>query len=138
LQSLGGRCRVLRVGNDGERFSYARVNNRAVDALDSDFVVFLNNDTQVLEPAWLSDLVGYGQFPNVGAVGARLVYPDGRVQHAGVVTGRPRCQGYAAHAFKLRSGDEPGYMAFPLVARNPSAVTAACMLVSRQLFLDAG
>ena len=138
FRMLPAKCRVIRVGNENGRFSYARVNNQAVKALDSDFVLFLNNDTQVLEPAWLSDLVGYGQLPGVGAVGARLVYPDGRVQHAGVVTGWPRNQGYAAHAFKLRAGDDPGYMAFSLVARNTSAVTAACMLVGRQLFLDAG
>ena len=130
------RCRVLRIASEGGRFNYARLNNRAVEQLDHDYIVFLNNDTEVRRPEWLSQLVGYAQIPGVGAVGARLLFPDGRVQHAGVVTGVH--EGMPIHAFKLLPWWDGGYMGHALAARNYSAVTAACLLTPRELFRSTG
>jgi GT2 family glycosyltransferase/glycosyltransferase involved in cell wall biosynthesis len=131
------RCphRVLRVATDG-RFSFARLVNQAVAATNADYVLLLNNDTEVRSPEWLSQMVGYLGMPGVGAVGARLLFPDGRIQHAGVVHGLHR--GIAGHAFKLLPGDRPGYMSYARVARNYSAVTGACLLVRRELFVSLG
>ena len=131
------RCphHVLQVATDG-RFSFARIVNQAVAASDAAYVLLLNNDTEVRNPEWLSQMVGYLGMPNVGAVGARLLFPDGRIQHAGVVHGMNR--GIAGHAFKLLPGDRPGYMSYARVARNYSAVTGACLLVRRELFVALG
>ncbi|MGL5060274.1 MAG: glycosyltransferase, partial [Microcoleus sp.] len=87
-------------------------------------------------PRWLSQMVGYAQMSGVGAVGARLLYPDGRIQHAGVIHGLHH--GLAGHAFKLMNQENRGYLSQAMVTRNYSAVTAACMLTPRQLFLELG
>jgi GT2 family glycosyltransferase/glycosyltransferase involved in cell wall biosynthesis len=135
---LPERCRVVRVSNEGGRFSYSRVNNEAVDRLgpDREFVLFLNNDTEVRRPEWLSQLVGFARIEGVGAVGARLLFPDGRVQHAGVLT--TVCDGLPAHAFRLTPHWDNGYLSYSAVARNYSAVTAACLLMRRDLFRQLG
>ena len=128
--------RVLRVGSPGGRFSFAHLNNEAVQAVTSEFVLFLNNDTEVVAGRWLSQMVGYARMPGVGAVGARLHYRDGTVQHAGVVHGYH--DGLAGHAFKNMPADDWGYLGYMRVAREVSGVTAACMLTRRTLFLDLG
>jgi GT2 family glycosyltransferase/glycosyltransferase involved in cell wall biosynthesis len=128
--------RVLRIGNPGPRFSFAHINNRAAEAVDADYVLFLNNDTEVREPRWLSRMMGFAQLPGVGAVGARLLYPDGRVQHAGVLHGY--YDGLPGPAFKLLPQNDYGYLSHAMTPRNYGAVTAACMLTARKLFLDSG
>ncbi|HLO52475.1 MAG TPA: glycosyltransferase [Kamptonema sp.] len=125
---------VLRIKNEGGKFSFAAINNRAVEQVKSDYILFLNNDTEVINPRWLSQMVGYAQVPGVGAVGARLLYPDNRIQHAGVIHGLHH--GLAGHAFKLMCSENRGYLSQAMVTRNYSAVTAACMLTPRQLFLE--
>ncbi|MBE9186852.1 glycosyltransferase [Microcoleus sp. LEGE 07076] len=129
-------CQILRIKNPGGKFSFAAINNRAVEKVDSEYVLFLNNDTEVINPRWLSQMVGYAQIPDVGAVGARLLYPDGRIQHAGIIHGLHH--GLAGHAFKLMDKDNRGYLSQAMVARNYSAVTAACTITPRQLFLELG
>ncbi|MEG3926593.1 glycosyltransferase [Microcoleus sp. T3_D1] len=129
-------CQVLRIKNPGGKFSFAAINNRAAEQVDSEYVLFLNNDTEVINPRWLSQIVGYAQIPAVGAVGARLLYPDGRIQHAGVIHGLHH--GLAGHAFKLMNSENRGYLSQAMVTRNYSAVTAACMITPRQLFLELG
>ena len=129
-------CQVLRIKNPGGKFSFAAINNRAVEQVDSEYVLFLNNDTEVINPRWLSQMVGYAQIPDVGAVGARLLYPDGRIQHAGVIHGFHH--GLAGHAFKLMDKHNRGYLSQAMVTRNYSAVTAACTITPRQLFLELG
>ncbi len=128
--------KVLRLPGPGEAFNFAWLNNRAVEELTEEFVLFLNNDTEVLEPRWLSHLAGRLQMPGVGAVGARLLFPDGTVQHAGVWHGV--YQGLCDHAFKFLKRDEPGYLGLARVMRNCSAVTAACLLTRREEFLKLG
>ncbi|NJS10691.1 MAG: glycosyltransferase, partial [Microcoleus sp. CSU_2_2] len=129
-------CQVLRIKNQGGKFSFAAINNRAVEKIESEYVLFLNNDTEIINPRWLSQMVGYAQIPGVGAVGARLLYPDKRIQHAGIIHGLHH--GLAGHAFKLMNHDNRGYLSQAMVTRNYSAVTAACMITPRHLFLELG
>ncbi|MEG4203478.1 glycosyltransferase [Microcoleus sp. Pol7_A1] len=129
-------CQVLRIKNPDGKFSFAAINNRAAEQVDSEYVLFLNNDTEVINPRWLSQMVGYAQIPAVGAVGARLLYPDGRIQHAGIIHGLHH--GLAGHAFKLMNSENRGYLSQAMVTRNYSAVTAACTITPRQLFLELG
>lgn len=127
---------VSRILSPGGVFNFAYINNRAVEQTDSDYVLFLNNDTEVREPKWLSRMMGYAQFAGVGAVGARLIFPDGRIQHAGVIHGL--YHGIAGPAFKCSPAWDNGYLSYAKVVRNYSAVTGACMLTSRTLFLSVG
>jgi len=128
--------KVLKISNEGKKFNFARINNLAVAEATGEYLLFLNNDTEILTPTWLSQMVGYAQLPGVGAVGARLIYPDQRIQHAGIIHGLHH--GLAGHAFKLLHRDNRGYLSQASVSRNYSAVTAAAMLTPRQLFLDLG
>jgi glycosyltransferase involved in cell wall biosynthesis/GT2 family glycosyltransferase len=127
---------VIRIMNPKEAFNFAHINNRAVEQADTDYVLFLNNDTEIREPRWLSRMMGYARIPGVGAVGARLLFPDGRVQHAGILHGL--YHGMAGPAFKLAPQGDHGYLSYAMVARNYSAVTAACMLTPRMLFHSMG
>ncbi|HEX6509990.1 MAG TPA: glycosyltransferase [Chloroflexota bacterium] len=125
--------RVIRY--DGP-FNYSLLNNLAVKEADGEYVLLLNNDTEVLSPGWLHAMVEQAQRPEVGAVGAKLLYPDGRIQHAGVVLG---IGGIAGHSHKFCSGAPgTGYFNFPNVIRDYSAVTAACMMMRRELYLEMG
>jgi GT2 family glycosyltransferase len=136
LKFLGNTShRVVRVETGG-KFSFAAINNRAAEAVDSEFILLLNNDTEVVDGRWLSRMMGYARAPGVGAVGARLVFPDGRVQHSGIVHGLHH--GLAGHAFKLSAGWDNGYLSQARLTRNYSAVTAACLLTPRKLYLDQG
>ena len=126
---------VLKITNNG-KFNFAAINNQAVAQVETDYVLFLNNDTEVINPRWLSQMMGYAQMQSVGSVGARLIYPDDRIQHAGILHGLHH--GLAGHAFKLSHRQDFGYLAYSKVVRNYSAVTAACLLTPRQLFLDLG
>lgn len=125
---------VLRIPNPGSSFSFAHINNRAVEKVTEDYVLFLNNDTEVINPRWLGQMMGWARLPGVGAVGARLIYHDGKVQHGGVVVGL-RC---GLTAFRGLGVEEPGYLGYAKITRNCSAVTAAAMLTSRDLFLKLG
>ncbi|HEY6121108.1 MAG TPA: glycosyltransferase, partial [Pyrinomonadaceae bacterium] len=128
--------KVMRIANPEKGFSFAAINNRAVEQMNADFILFLNNDTEVISPEWLTRMVGYLRMPGVGAVGARLLLPDGRIQHAGVVRGY--YNGTAGPAFKRLSARDNGYLSYTKVTRNFSAVTAACMLTPRLLFSKLG
>lgn len=126
--------RVVSVPGD---FNFSRIVNRGVDASDGEFVLLLNNDTIVVSTDWLTEMVGSASIAGVGVVGAKLLYPDGRIQHAGVTMG---VHGLTGHAFDGRpdrySPLEEGF--FARVPRNVSAVTAACLLVRRDLYRTVG
>jgi glycosyltransferase involved in cell wall biosynthesis len=128
--------RVERISNPHGRFNFAWINNRAAERASGDLLLFLNNDTEVIAPRWLSQMVGYAGFSGVGAVGARLLFPDQRIQHAGIVHGYYR--GLAGPAFKLAPAWDNGYLSYARVARNYSAVTAACLLTPRAMFTKLG
>ena len=112
-------------------FNYSALNNEGVAAARGEVVVLLNNDMDVIEPGWLSELVAHAMRPDVGAVGCKLLYADGTVQHAGIVTGMT---GLAGHVFRGQPADAPGLA----LTRNVSAVTAACLAMRRSVYLSCG
>ncbi|MFH0908311.1 MAG: glycosyltransferase family 2 protein [bacterium] len=116
------------------RFNYSRMNNMAVAAAKGDILVFLNNDTQVISPDWLEALLEQVLQPGVGIAGAKLLYPNHTVQHAGIIVGY---QGNAAN-YGGMPHDDPGYNGFAGVVRECSAVTGACMMVRRNVFKELG
>jgi glycosyltransferase involved in cell wall biosynthesis len=126
------RVRVLRYDAP---FNFSAINNFAVAQARGDVVGLVNNDIEVLSGDWLHEMVGHAMRPQIGAVGAMLRYPDGSIQHAGVVLG---VGGIANHPFQHQPRDYPGHGARALVAQNYSAVTAACLLVRRELYVAAG
>jgi O-antigen biosynthesis protein len=132
MLELDPRITVLR---EPGPFNYSALNNRAVRATDAPFICFLNNDTQVVTPEWLSELVSYACRPGTGCVGPRLLYDDQTVQHAGVVLGLGRAAG---HVFTRTPRDGEGTYARSSIACNYSALTGACLLMRRELFLAAG
>lgn len=127
-----GFARVLR--DDGP-FNFAALNNRAVERVEGDLLCFLNNDIEVRDPNWLKIMAAQAVRGEVGAVGAQLLYPDGRIQHAGVVLG---IGGAAAHAHRTVHPDAEGYFRRHSLPQFVSAVTAACMVVSRAKFEAVG
>jgi GT2 family glycosyltransferase len=118
-------------------FNFAALANRGAREARSEHFVLLNNDTRVIEEGWLDEMLGWGRLPGVGAVGAKLLYPDGRIQHAGVLLG---IQGLAGHAFQPRIDDDERleYHAYAHVARNYLAVTGACLLTNQTAFAAVG
>jgi len=115
-------------------FNFAEIVNFAVSAVETDFFVLLNNDTEVIAPEWLDEMLGYGRLPGVGAVGAKLLYQDQRIQHAGVIMGVHGLTGHACQP--IRNDLAPAEYA--QVARNYLAVTAACTLSRKSVFEEVG
>lgn len=133
LASIGtARARVLK--HKGP-FNYSAINNRAVAVAGGKLLCLLNNDIEVTSPDWLAIMATQALRDNVGAVGAQLLYPDGRVQHAGVVIGVGNAAGHA-HRF-VKPGDQ-GYFRRHAFPQFTSAVTAACLVVARDRFLAVG
>ncbi|MBI4996379.1 MAG: glycosyltransferase [Rhodocyclales bacterium] len=118
-----------------EPFNFAAMNNLAATAASGELLLLLNNDTAVVHREWLGNMVALSQQSRVGAVGARLLFPDGSVQHAGVVLG---LAGPAEHPFIGWPADSASPMHLLHATRQVSAVTAACMLVPRKLYLELG
>jgi GT2 family glycosyltransferase len=116
-------------------FNFSCANNLALERADGEYVVFLNNDTEVRTPEWLEVLVGLARQGGVGAVGPLLLYPNGTVQHAGVVLG---LRGTADHIMRGFPSDVDGYAGSLSCTREVSAVTAACMAVRRELLDQLG
>ncbi|HXZ82355.1 MAG TPA: glycosyltransferase family 2 protein [Acidimicrobiales bacterium] len=116
-------------------FNWSAINNAAVAQCAGELLVFMNNDIEARRPLWLDALVGHALRPQVGAVGARLLYPDGSLQHGGVVFG---LGGLAGHVLRGLPGDRPGYQAMAVQTRNCSAVTGACMMTRRKVFESVG
>lgn len=111
-------------------FNFSAINNFAVSKAEGKYVLFLNNDTEVLSEGWLDAMLEHAQRDEIGVVGAKLLYPNDTLQHAGVVMG----MGIAGHAFKYFPAETTGYFSFPGVIRNYSAVTGACALLRKDLF----
>ncbi len=125
----------LRVIRDGRPFNYSALNNMAVRAAQGEFVVLLNNDIEVISPDWLSEMISLAMRPGTGAVGARLWYPDGTLQHGGIIVG---IGGVAGHAHKGLPRGMPGYFGRATLRQSVSAVTGACLVVRRQTYLQVG
>ena len=116
-------------------FNYSAINNFAAESARGDILGLLNNDLEVISPEWLSEMVSHAIRPEIGAVGAKLLYPDGMVQHAGVVLG---IGGVAGHVNRYLAGDDSGYCHRASVTQNLSAVTGACLVVRRALYSEVG
>lgn len=129
-------CRVIHPEFDDEKFNYARLMNQAAMHVDTPYMLQLNNDIEAINPGWLEEMKGWMSIDGVGAVGARLIYPNGNIQHGGVIVGPHG--GLADHQFHLLPLDEVGYMALPHAARNVSAVTGACLLTTIELYRQLG
>jgi GT2 family glycosyltransferase len=116
---------------DRRPFNWAQLNNAAARSARGDVLVFLNNDIEAHREGWLAALVGHALRPDVGAVGARLLYPDRRVQHCGVVVG---LIGAAGHPLVGLPEDQSGYLQMAVTTRECAAVTGACLATRREVF----
>ncbi len=116
-------------------FNFAAMNNAAAEQARGDVLLLLNNDVHVIEPGWLREMVSQAVRPDVGAVGAKLLYPDERVQHGGVVLGP---DGQITHLLRLSDRNDPGYGNQLALVRTLSAATAACLAIRKQVFMDVG
>jgi GT2 family glycosyltransferase len=127
-----GAARVLRYPHP---FNYSAMNNLAAQEARGELLCLLNNDVEAIEQGWLSEMVGLALQPGVGAVGAKLLYSNGTVQHGGTVAG---LFGVAAHAYLREPREADGYLMELQTTREAAAVTAACMVLRRSVFLEAG
>ena len=134
LKCIGTDLRIRILVYEDQPFNYSKLNNWAIRHSDAPFVCLLNDDTEVISRDWLSEMVFWSGQDGVGAVGAKLLYPDGRIQHAGVFLGREG----GLHAFRFFPGDSAGYMGRLQTVCNYSAVTGACLLLRRELYERVG
>lgn len=116
---------------EGQGFNYPSINNFGVSQAKGDYILFLNNDTEILNEDCIEEMLGFCMRDDVGAVGARLYYEDETIQHAGVIVG---LGGIAGHAFPGAARNDPGYFGRIVMAQDYSAVTAACMMVKKNVF----
>jgi len=112
-------------------FNYSKINNYAVTLAKGEHIVLMNNDIEIINPDWIETLLEHSQRKEVGAVGAKLYFPDGRIQHAGVIIGMG---GFAGHAHKFFPQDSPGYLNRLACIQNVSAVTGALLMVKKSLY----
>lgn len=123
----------IRVVTFDGAFNYSRINNFGASFAEGEYLLLLNNDTQVISPDWMEELLMYGQRPDVGAVGAKLYYPDRTIQHAGIVLGLGAHR-TAGHTHYKVNYENVGYMGRLCYAQNVTAVTGACLLVRKALY----
>ena len=126
------RIRLLRWKKE---FNYSAINNYGVSHAKGEYLLFLNNDVKVITPGWIKEMLGVCQRPEVGAVGVKLIYPDNTIQHAGCVIG---IGGIAGHMFVDMPANRTGYLHKASILQDMSAVTAACMMMKKTSFEEAG
>lgn len=119
----------------GKEFNYSAINNFGVAHARGEYLLFLNNDVKSIEPDWMEEMLGVCQRPEVGGVGAKLIYPDNTIQHAGCVIGMG---GIAGHMFVDMPADRTGYLHKASLLQDMSAVTAACLMMKKEVFEQAG
>jgi len=135
LQRLKRDPRVRVLPHAVEPFNFAMIANRAARNADSEFVCFLNDDIDIIDGAWLDRLASTMEDTSIGALSARLLYPDGRIQHDGVVVG---LMGAGEHWNRFAANDNPPQLAGENSLRDVSAATGACLLVRRHAFISVG
>ncbi len=116
-------------------FNYSAINNFGAEQARGDYILFLNNDTEVISPFWIREMLGLCQRENTAAVGAKLYYADNTVQHCGVVIG---IGNFAGHILPFSTRQDPGYLGRLKAVQDISAVTAACILVKKSVFKEIG
>jgi len=126
---------IFEARRDLRRVDTDRLNNRAARQAQGEILVFLNNDTEIDDAGWLTEMTSHAVRAEIGAVGARLWYPDGTLQHGGVILG---LGGVAGHAFPHIPRGHPGYFNRAMLQQNCSAVTGACMAVRKMVFEELG
>ena len=134
LKRLRSRENV-RIVRDDREFNYSRLNNEAVKYAKGDYLLFLSNDVSIIHKDWLQNMIDVALEAGVGAVGAKLLYANRHVQHAGVVTG---IYEVAGHVYRHAHDSNNGYMGLLSLERSVSAVTGACMLVPKHIFCEVG
>lgn len=132
LERCYDNIRILRYEKE---FNYSAIQNFAAGRAKGDYLLLLNNDTYLADESGIRELAAYCMRPDVGIVGAKLLYPDDTIQHAGVVVG---LGGVAGHAFLGAVKNDPGYFCRITCTQDYSAVTAACMMVKKEVFEQAG
>lgn len=132
VQRQYDNVRVLRYEKE---FNYADIQNYAAVRAKGDHLLLLNNDTWLERPESIREMLGYCMRDDVGIVGAKLLYPDDTIQHAGVIVG---LGGVADHAFVGMDREDPGYCCRAICAQEYSAVTAACLMVKKTVFMEVG
>jgi len=125
----------IRVLSYPAAFNYSAINNMAVKSAQGEYIVLLNNDTAIIQPDWLDNMLNHALRPEVGIVGAKLLYPNGNIQHAGVVLG---LRGPADHPFIGRSSEDRGYLNRLITDQNYTVVTAACLMVRKEIYEAVG
>jgi GT2 family glycosyltransferase len=125
----------VRVLRDDSPFNFSALNNRAAALAAGDYVCLLNNDIEVITPDWLDEMVSLAAQPGTGAVGARLWYPNGTLQHGGVLLG---LGGVAGHMHAMLRRWQLGYFGRAVVTQNLSAVTAACLVIRKSIYEQVG
>ena len=118
---------------EGTEFNYSAINNYGVTKAKGDYLLLLNNDTEVITPDAIQEMLGICMRDDVGVVGAKLLYPDNTVQHAGVVIG---IAGIAGHVFSRIQSNAPGYMMRPVITYDYSAVTGACFMTKKSMYTE--
>lgn len=118
-----------------KEFNYSAINNFGFQYTNGEYIVLLNNDIEIITGDWIQEMLMFAQRQDVGAVGAKLYYPDNTVQHAGIILG---IGGVAGHSHKYFDRDAYGYASRLMLAQNLSAVTAACMMMPRRVFEEVG
>jgi GT2 family glycosyltransferase len=126
---------AVTVVRDDSPFNYSRLNNTAAMRSSGDVLCLLNDDIEVLTPGWLEEMVSFALQAKIGAVGARLWYPDGTLQHGGVIIG---AGGVAGHAHLRLPRVQPGYFSRAVLQQEVSAVTGACLVIRRSVFEEVG
>lgn len=126
---------IAKVIRDDSPFNFSGLNNKAVSFVSGDVLLFLNNDIEAIHSGWLEEMLKLASLPEVGAVGAKLLYPDNRVQHAGIVMGY---KGVAGHVNRLIGKNDCGYLGMACKVHEVSAVTGACLMIKKSLFLEVG
>jgi GT2 family glycosyltransferase/SAM-dependent methyltransferase len=124
---------MIEILNYNKEFNYSEINNYAISQTDSEYILLLNNDVEIISEDWLNAMLEHAQRENVGAVGAKLIFPDNTIQHCGIVLDN----GDAYHVY-YKHPDNLGYFGIVDIIRNCTGVTAACMLTKRSIFNEVG
>jgi len=130
------RVEVVRSPASPDGFNYSRLVNLGSARADTPLVLHLNNDVEALNPGWLEDMVGWATLPGVGVVGAKLLYPDGTINHAGISLSHE--DGLPHVLFEREPAEDLGYLFLPQAARDVAAVTGACLLTRTDLYCRLG